>query len=111
MKKLFILMVLFSLTLMGCEKKDIIIAEEGELCWECITRIQENYSYCSGSSGPAQYSYVIDSEMLCGFTAEQIATKESVNSASWIKSYDCDDDPEYRSIRYERSMKCTLLEE
>ena len=105
-------MVLFSFTLMGCEKKDpVIYSEEGELCWECITRIQENYSYCSGSSGPAQYSYVVDSEMLCGFTAEQIATKESVNSASWFKSFDCDNDPEYQSIRYEREMKCTLLGE
>ena len=113
MRKLFIIALLFSLAFTGCEKEEPLAVEpevEEELCWECITRIQENYYYCSGYTGPAQYNYVVKSEMFCGLTADQIETKEEVNTTSWTKVYDCNNTYPYSRIRYDRYMRCTLLE-
>ena len=108
-----ILTLLFAtLLFIGCEKDcPDRLADEEDICWECITTLSLRFYYCEGITGPStQGPQITANETVCDLTQSQITAKEEVNTYSLTVFYDCENTTtKYSKVRYNYKMTCVEL--
>ncbi len=81
MKNLFVVL-LFTLFI-GCEKETpLVIEEEPELCWECVTSDNVMTKSCTRNYYDAAMSGIKKREIVCGLTQEAITLLEESGTYS-----------------------------